>query len=196
MYSDRSLAANPPRRTPSGSENEKEPDPRRCEHAGCPGPKTIRRQSLQPSSAWPWSWRSSGSLPIRASLVASGRSGPRTYSRITTASAGPRRTRAQRSEKVAQRPLPVRKLVTGITAVLGHHRQDEPPAISEQCLIDIRIMLADRCGHVGEVELDRSSTARLRSRSLLLRSSRSKSPRLACWRCEIEVSQLRSRSTA
>ena len=73
----------------------------------------------------------------------------------------PRRTRAQRSEEVAQRSLPVRELVTGITAVLCHHRQDEAPAILKQRLIDIRIMLADRCWPVGEVELDRSTAARL-----------------------------------
>jgi hypothetical protein len=73
----------------------------------------------------------------------------------------PRRTRAQRTEEVAQRSLPVRELVTGITAVLCHHGQDKPLAISEQRLIGIRIMLADRCWHVGEVELDRSTAARL-----------------------------------
>ena len=73
----------------------------------------------------------------------------------------PWRTRAQRTEEVAQRSPPVRELVTGITAVLCHYRQDEPPAILKQRLIEIRIMLADRCWHVGEVELDRSTAARL-----------------------------------
>jgi SAM-dependent methyltransferase len=74
---------------------------------------------------------------------------------------GPRRTRAQRIQEVAQCPLPVRELVAGITAVLGHHRQDEPPAILEQGLVGIGVLLADRCWHVGEVELDRAAAARL-----------------------------------
>ena len=48
---------------------------------------------------------------------------------------------------------PVRELVTGRAAVLCHHREDEPAAISEQRAIDIRIVLADRGRHVGEVGL-------------------------------------------
>lgn len=102
--------------------------------------------------------------PIWASLVANGRLRALETSYLLAhhgIKRRPRRTRAQRIEEVAQRSLPVRELITGITAVLCHHRQDEPLAISEQRLIDIRIVLADRCWHVGEVELDRSTAARL-----------------------------------
>ena len=73
----------------------------------------------------------------------------------------PRRTCAQHTEEVPQRSLSIGKLVARITAVLRHHRQDEPLAISEQPSIDTPIVLAHPCWTVREVELHRPTAAGL-----------------------------------
>jgi hypothetical protein len=41
------------------------------------------------------------------------------------------------------------------------HGEDEAPALTDQLLISTRVELADRFGYVREIELDRSSAARL-----------------------------------
>lgn len=58
-------------------------------------------------------------------------------------------------------PLPVRELIIGIPAPRGDHCENEPPAVVEQLLIDVRIARADHFGNMSKVELDRSSATRL-----------------------------------
>ena len=56
---------------------------------------------------------------------------------------------------------PIRELVAGVPAPRRDHRKDERPARGEQRLIDARIVRDDRFGHMGEVEFDRPTAARL-----------------------------------
>jgi hypothetical protein len=57
---------------------------------------------------------------------------------------------------------PVRKLVAKLPTPRGDHREDKLSAIVQQPLVDVRVVLADRLGNMGEVELDRSAAARLK----------------------------------
>jgi hypothetical protein len=52
-------------------------------------------------------------------------------------------------------------LVASIPAPRRDHRQHEDAALPQQVLIDIRIVLADFFGRMGEVEFDRSAATRL-----------------------------------
>ena len=64
-------------------------------------------------------------------------------------------------EEVVRRSSPVREPVLPIPAPGGDHREDEASTVAEHLLVSVRIALADRFGHVGEVELDRPTTTRL-----------------------------------
>ena len=73
----------------------------------------------------------------------------------------PRRDpRAQRREILAFSST-VRVVVVSTPAPRCDHRKHEAPALAEQFLINARIVLAHRVGHMGEVELDRPAAARL-----------------------------------
>jgi hypothetical protein len=48
-----------------------------------------------------------------------------------------------------------------VTRWCCHRGKNEAPALTEQLLISARVALADLFGHVGEVEVDRSSATRL-----------------------------------
>ena len=52
-------------------------------------------------------------------------------------------------------------VVVPIPAPRCDHRKHEDPALAEQLLISVRIVLADLFGHMGDVELDRPAAARL-----------------------------------
>ena len=72
-----------------------------------------------------------------------------------------RRALAQGVEEFAPCSMPVRELVAQIPAPRGDHRENEDPALAEQFSISVRIALADRFGHMGEVELDGPTTTGL-----------------------------------
>jgi hypothetical protein len=55
----------------------------------------------------------------------------------------------------------VRELVVAIPAPRCDHRQHEAPAISQQLVIDVRVVVCDLLGRVGQVELDGPPAARL-----------------------------------
>src|SRR5260221_13449243 len=55
----------------------------------------------------------------------------------------------------------VRELVASTPAPRRDHRQHEDPAFAQQALADIRIVLAEFFGRMGEVEFDGPATARL-----------------------------------
>jgi len=57
--------------------------------------------------------------------------------------------------------LPVRELVARIPAPCGDHGKDKDPALIEQVFISVCVSLADLCGDMGEVELDRPAATRL-----------------------------------
>ena len=73
----------------------------------------------------------------------------------------PRRTLAQGAEEFSPCSSTVRELVVSIPAPRCDHRKNEDPALAEQFLISVRIVLADLFGHMGEVELDRPAATRL-----------------------------------
>jgi len=52
-------------------------------------------------------------------------------------------------------------LVSWIKAPRGDHRENKAPALAEQCLISVRIALADFFWHMGEVEFDWPTATRL-----------------------------------
>ena len=68
---------------------------------------------------------------------------------------------ADLAEPLRGEPTAVRQLVAPIPAPRRDHRQHEDPALAQQVLVDIRIVIADLVGRVGEVELDGSPAARL-----------------------------------
>ena len=57
--------------------------------------------------------------------------------------------------------MPVRELVAWIAAPRCDHGKNENPALVEQVLIKARIVSDDLLGHMGEVEFDRPTAARL-----------------------------------
>src|SRR3954470_3294550 len=73
----------------------------------------------------------------------------------------PRWTRAQGTEELVRSPLPVRELVAWIEAPCCNHRQHEVPALGEQVAVSVRISVADRVGHMGEIEFDGPTARRL-----------------------------------
>jgi len=56
--------------------------------------------------------------------------------------------------------VPIREFIADVPAPGSDHREDEPPALREQNLIDVRIARADFLWHVGNIKLDRSTAAR------------------------------------
>jgi len=97
-----------------------------------------------------------------------GRTGPVMPVRLRTASSAhhdierrPRRTLAEGADEFSGCSLPVRELVAWIPAPRCDHGKNEDPALAEQFLINARIALADRLGHVCEVEFDWPTAARL-----------------------------------
>ena len=72
----------------------------------------------------------------------------------------PRRTRTKRAQKFSTEWHSVRKLIARIPAPCGDHRENELPTVAEQRLIDARVVLADRLGDMGEIELDGPAAAR------------------------------------
>ena len=67
----------------------------------------------------------------------------------------------QGAEEFSPGSSTVRVVVVSIPAPRCDHRKGEDPALAEQFLISVRIVLADLFGHVGDVELDRPAAARL-----------------------------------
>jgi len=57
--------------------------------------------------------------------------------------------------------VPVRQLVVCVPAPGRVHRQHEDPAVVQQVVVDTRVVVADSFRRMGEVELDRSTAARL-----------------------------------
>ena len=76
----------------------------------------------------------------------------------------PRRTLAQGAEEFSPCSSTVRVVVVSIPAPRCDHRKSEGPALAEQFLINVRIVLAHLIGHMGDVELDRPAAARSRGR--------------------------------
>jgi len=81
---------------------------------------------------------------------------------VTVSSVGPRRTLAQRAQEFFSESPPVRKLVAKDPAPRCDHRENELPALVQQSLVNARVVLADRLGNMGEIELDGSTAARLK----------------------------------
>ena len=73
----------------------------------------------------------------------------------------PRRTLAEGAEEFSPCSSPVREVVVSIPAPRCDHRKHEDPALAEQFLIGVRIVLAHLFGHMGDVELDRPTATRL-----------------------------------
>src|SRR3712207_217349 len=66
------------------------------------------------------------------------------------------------AEPVGGQLAPVRELVTRLPAPRRDHRQHQDPALAQQVRIDTRIVLSDLFRCMSEVELDRSTTTRLK----------------------------------
>src|SRR6516225_240051 len=73
----------------------------------------------------------------------------------------PRWTHAQSAEELASCLLPIRELVAQIPAPGSDHGKNKDSALLQQVLISVGIALAHIPGDMGEVELDRSTAARL-----------------------------------
>src|SRR5215217_1046936 len=71
----------------------------------------------------------------------------------------PRRTLAQRAQEFMSESPPVRKLVANVPTPRCDHRENELPAIIQQSSVNARVVLADRLGNMGEIELDGSTAA-------------------------------------
>ena len=56
---------------------------------------------------------------------------------------------------------PVREFVAWVPAPRSDHRKNEGPTVTQQCLIDVRIAVADLLGHMSEVEFNRPTATRL-----------------------------------
>ena len=56
-------------------------------------------------------------------------------------------------------PAAVRELIADVPAPRSHHRKDKSPALREQYLVKVRIVRAGLLRHVGNIKLDRSTTA-------------------------------------
>ena len=67
----------------------------------------------------------------------------------------------EHSEQLSRCSFAVRELVARLESPRCHHGKNEAPALTEQLSITARVALADLFGHVGEVELDRSSATGL-----------------------------------
>src|SRR6478752_8059559 len=74
----------------------------------------------------------------------------------------PRRTLAQQAQEFLSESPPVRKLVAKLPTPRGDHRDDELPTLVQQPLVNARVVLTDRLGNLGEIELDGSAAARLK----------------------------------
>src|SRR5215469_7097345 len=74
----------------------------------------------------------------------------------------PRRTLAQRPEELFSESPPVWKLVAKIPAPRCDHRENELTTLVQQSLVHARVVLADRLGNMGEIELDGSTAERLK----------------------------------
>jgi hypothetical protein len=68
---------------------------------------------------------------------------------------------AEDAEQISRGSAPVRELVISIPAPRGDHGKNEPAAIVDQSSIRACIAVADIFWHVGEIKLDRPTTARL-----------------------------------
>src|SRR5690606_27983649 len=73
----------------------------------------------------------------------------------------PRGAAAQCAQERLAEASPVRELVAELPTPRRDHREDELPAFVQQPLVDVRVMLADLLGDMGEIELDGSAAARL-----------------------------------
>src|SRR6185369_15746053 len=71
----------------------------------------------------------------------------------------PRRPRAQHAQEFLSESPPVRKLVATVPTPRRDHRENQVPALLQQSLVDVRVVLADRLGNMGEIELDGSTAA-------------------------------------
>ena len=72
-----------------------------------------------------------------------------------------RRTRTKHVQELSTKWHSVRKLISRLPTPCGDHRENEVPTAAEQRLIDAGVVLADRLGDMGEIELDGSAAARL-----------------------------------
>ena len=90
-------------------------------------------------------------------------------------------TLSQQAEEFFSESPPVRKLVAKLPAPRCEHREDELPALVQQFLVEVRVVLADLFGSVGEVELDWSTAARLKvdEQRAVFRAEHIARPRLA-----------------
>jgi hypothetical protein len=66
------------------------------------------------------------------------------------------------AEEFCAHSAPVRELVISIPTPGCDHRQHQNSALAEQFLISVRIALADIFGHMGQVEFDGPTAARLK----------------------------------
>ena len=73
----------------------------------------------------------------------------------------PRRTLAQGAEEFSPCLSTVRVVVVSTPTPRCDHRKGEGPALAEQFLISVRIVLAHLLGHMGDVEFDRPAATRL-----------------------------------
>ena len=123
---------------------------RRGRRPGRPGP--LRRAGGRPFAA--------GVGPLQLNLRHEGRL-QAVQSLGHRVECRPGRTLAQRAQEFFPESPPVRELVATLPTPRRDHRENELPALVQQPLVDVRVVLADRLGNVGEVELDGSTAARL-----------------------------------
>jgi hypothetical protein len=74
---------------------------------------------------------------------------------------GPRWTLAKQHQDVSAVLVPTGELIAAVPAPGGDHGKNKPPTLSEQNVIEIRIVRANLAWHVRNVELDGSAAARL-----------------------------------
>src|SRR5436305_559441 len=70
-------------------------------------------------------------------------------------------TGTEGSQELSTEERSVRKLIVRLPTPCGDHGEDELPTVTQKRVIDARVVLADRLGDVGEIELDRPAAARL-----------------------------------